>query len=192
MRIPLCLAALVALTPGCLGGAGGAPVTHPTARTVSVPDVVHPAGDPTATGVSADAAGETLHRAGLLLSIDGPFRLSGFWGEPLVVGQSPQAHARVPAGTPVRLAIMQEQGVALCTVGRRVVPDVMGDTLAEAQRRLGAIAYSAGPIPSLPPTSVTRWEDAYRVSHQSIRAGTRVAPCTTVRLRVRLASLSPG
>jgi hypothetical protein len=122
MRIPLCLVALVALAPGCLGGAGGPPATHPTARTVSVPDVVHPAGDPTATGVSADAAGEALHRAGLLLSIDGPFRLSGFWGEPLVVGQSPQAHARVPAGTPVRLAIVQEQGVALCTVGRRPCP----------------------------------------------------------------------
>jgi hypothetical protein len=67
------------------------------------------------------------------------------------------------------------------------VPDAMRDTLEEAQRRLGAIAYSAGPIPSLPPTSLTRWEDAYLVSSQSIRAGTRVAPCTAVRLRVRLA-----
>jgi beta-lactam-binding protein with PASTA domain len=192
MRIPVHLAALVVLVSGCLGGAGGAPVVHPTPVIVSVPDVIHPAGDSTAIGVSADDAGAALHRAGLRLSITGPFRISSFWGEPIVIRQLPRAHARVFAGTTVRLSIRQEPGTAVCLAIRHVVPDIVGATLERAQRRLGAIAFSVASVPPLPPTSLTRWEDAYRVSSQSIPAGTRIGPCTSVRLRVRLAPAGGG
>lgn len=174
------LAALVLLASGCLGGTAA----HPAPHMVTVPDVAHPPGDPTATGVSADAAGAELRRVHLRLAIAGPFQVSSFWGEPLVVRQSPAAGARVPAGTPVRLVIRQEPGAAICPAHRHVISDVVGDTLAQAERTLEVAFF--GTMPPLPPSGVTRWEDAYRVSSQSVPAGARVAACTSIRLRLRL------
>jgi beta-lactam-binding protein with PASTA domain len=175
------LAVLAVLAPGCLGGSGsGTP-----RQIVTVPDVVHPGGEPRTFGISADQAGAALHRAHLRLAIRGPFHFGSFWGEPIVMRQSPAAGARVRAGTPVRLVVEQDRGTAICASGRRTVPDVVGTTLTEAERALDEIGYG-GTLPPLPPSGVTRWEDAYRVSAQSIPAGTRVAACTSVRLRLRV------
>jgi beta-lactam-binding protein with PASTA domain len=185
MHRSLQLAVLALLGSGCLGGAAGPPGTHEPRPIVTVPDVVHPAGEPDAIGVSADAAGAVLHRAHLRLAIPRQFRLSSFWGDPLVMHQSPAAGARVPAGTAVTLAVQQDPGTAVCVTGRRAVPEVVGETFADAERSLGEIAFSAT-LPPLPPSRLSRWEDAYRVTSQSIPPGTRIDPCESVRLQVRL------
>jgi beta-lactam-binding protein with PASTA domain len=182
MRNPFPLAVLAVAASGCLGGTAGG--TAP--QIVTVPDVVHPGGEPRTIGISADQAGAALHHANLRLAIRAPFQFGSFWGEPLVMRQSPAAGVRVPAGTPVALVVEQDRGTAVCASGRRTMPDVVDTTLTQAERALGEIAYG-GTVPPLPPSGVTRWEDAYLVSAQSIPAGTRVAPCTSVRLRVRLA-----
>jgi beta-lactam-binding protein with PASTA domain len=183
MRRSFPLAALTLLASGCLGGGGGAAAIHAPRHMVSVPDVVHPAGEPDAIGVSADAAGTALHRAQLRLSIRRPFLVSSFWGRPLVMSQSLAAGVRVPAGTPVTITVRQEPGPSICVAHRHVVSDVVGETLTRAEQEL-PVALSAT-LPPLPPSRVTRWENAYRVTSQSSPAGTRAAPCTSIRLRVR-------
>ena len=65
--------------------------------TVTVPNVV---------GMSWDDAGEALSRAGLdraLANPDGPSLAALGWPNVVVVDQIPEAGAKVPAGTPVRL-----------------------------------------------------------------------------------------
>jgi beta-lactam-binding protein with PASTA domain len=71
------------------------------------------------------------------------------------VGTPALRTARVPAGTAVTLVVEQDRGTAICTSGRRRVPDVVGRTLTQAERALGAIAYG-GTLPPLPPSGVTR------------------------------------
>ena len=182
MRKTVQLAVLAVLASGCLSGSG----SGSTRQIVTVPDVVHPGGEPRTVGISAAQAGAALHRAHLRLAIRGPFQFGSFWGEPIVMRQSPAAGARVRAGTPVMLVVEQDRGTAICSSGRRTVPDVVGTTVAQAERALGEIAYG-GTLPPLPPSGVTRWEDAYRVSAQSITPGTRIPSCTSVQLRLRLA-----
>jgi beta-lactam-binding protein with PASTA domain len=176
MRSSFLLAGPIALASGCFGGASG---SNAPPRMVAVPDVVRPA------SVAADEAAAALHRAGLRIAIRGPFSISSYSDQPLVVSQFPAPGTRVPAGTAVRLAAELERGTVICPIRRRVASDVVGETLAQAERALG-VAFSAV-IPPLPPSRVTRWEDAYRVSSQSIAPGSSIAPCATVRLQVVLA-----
>jgi hypothetical protein len=184
MRCFLRLAVLAVLASGCVGG--GAATTRPAPRVVTVPDVVHPGGEPRTFGISADRAGVVLHSAHLRLALRGPFRFGSFFGQPIVMHQSPAPGTRVPAGTPVRLTIEQDRGVVLCAPGPRTVPYVVGKTFAQAEQALGEVAFG-GTFPPLRSSGVIRWEDAYRVSAQSISARIPIAPCTSVTLRLRLA-----
>jgi hypothetical protein len=113
-----------------------------------------------------------LHRAGLRVSIPRPWGLTSFDG-PVAFYPAPRPGTRVPAGSVVSVRVVGVLGSPWQRVGRHVVPDVSGESLDQAAKRI----YAAG-LPwrvrasPLPPTSTSDLFSAYCVTSQTPSSGT--------------------
>jgi serine/threonine-protein kinase len=138
---------------------------------VAVPDVA---------GQDADDAERQLRAAGFTVrrtDVDA----GGTEGE--VVGTDPPAGSRAAAGSTVTLQVTSGDG------SQREMPDVTGDRVSEAQRRLEQEGIVDVGVQTQP---VTDDDDAGRVLRQSPSAGTSVGPGQRVSLVVGEASGSPS
>jgi hypothetical protein len=130
---------------------------------------------PRVAGLPVEEAFRRLRDAGLRVRTSDRVRLGPTNGLPGVFRQSPREGNRVRAGTVVTLSFCGfAGGIIHPTFDEVVAPDVTGLSLREALASLeGSPVVWSAMLPPLPAMSASSFLDAYRVTGQTPKAGTR-------------------
>jgi beta-lactam-binding protein with PASTA domain len=130
---------------------------------------------PKAGTVGTDDVIPRLHRAGLRIAIPTPWALNSFQA-PTASVVAPHRGSSVSAGSVVTLGVSGVVGSPWEKFGRHIVPEVLGESLEEATKKI----WAAG-LPwdvhatALPPTAATHLFSAYCVTSQAPSSGTVIA-----------------